>query len=186
MGPATENAELIRLPEGGAYSDQEFVQEMEGHKALHVKAAYLRPYALGQLPAELAIIIDFHLRMCVPCGIQFRETRASIGHPFPGSQKFKRFGEERRKSIRVPTDDPAVLTILQPEASGHINARVLDASMEGLRLSIPRELMRGTVVQVHLRDLFILAEVRYCRMADGGFHAGVLIRDVFPASGGPK
>jgi hypothetical protein len=59
----------------------------------------------------------------------------------------------------------------------------LDASKEGLKLLVPNELMRGMVVQLSVRDLFILAEVRYCRPAGTEFHAGVLIQDVFPAAG---
>ena len=66
------------------------------------------------------------------------------------------------------------------------DTRVLDTSKEGLKLFIPRELMKGALIQIHLRDLFILAEVRYCRSFGTGFHAGVLIQDVFAASGCPN
>jgi hypothetical protein len=43
------------------------------------------------------------------------------------------------------------------------------------------ELLGGMMVQVNLRALFILAEVRYCRRAGDEYHAGVLIHDVFSA-----
>ncbi|HVO96979.1 MAG TPA: PilZ domain-containing protein [Bryobacteraceae bacterium] len=89
---------------------------------------------------------------------------------------------ERRKNVRVPTDNPAGLTILGPQPSGRKETRILDTSKDGLKLLVPCELMRGTIVQVHLSNLFILAEVRYCRPAGAAFHAGVLIQDVFIAS----
>ncbi len=38
-------------------------------------------------------------------------------------------------------------------------------------------------MQVHVRDVFILAEVRYCLRTGSLFHAGVQIQDVFPACG---
>ena len=61
--------------------------------------------------------------------------------------------------------------------------RILNTSKQGLKLQLPHELMIGAIVQVHVRDLFILAEVRYCIAACKGFHSGVQIHDVFPASG---
>ena len=153
-----------------------------GRWAGHPEADHLKAYALRQLPRGHSIIVDLHLRMCASCGIQLQEIRASIGH-WTGVEKLPRFGAENRKSVRVPTDDLAVLTILRPEPSGHIDARVLDTSKEGLKLFTPREMLKGAVVQIHLRDLFILAEVRYCRSFGTGFHAGVLIQDVFATSG---
>jgi anti-sigma factor ChrR (cupin superfamily) len=147
-----------------------------GHRVGHPGADHLKAYTLRQLPSGHSIIVDFHLRMCGSCSIQLQEIRASIGHWT---------GVEKRKSVRVPTNDDAVLTVLGPEPSGHIDTRILDTSKEGLKLFIPRELMTGAVAQIHLRNLFILAEVRYCRSFGTGFHAGVLIQDVFATSGYP-
>jgi hypothetical protein len=59
----------------------------------------------------------------------------------------------------------------------------MDVSPRGLRILIPHDVMRGELVQLYVRDLFILAEVRNCREAGKGFHAGVLVHDVFPAAG---
>jgi hypothetical protein len=169
----------VPTPESSANKGEEVICEMGGHHAGHPDACYLKAYALGQLLRGHLIIVDLHLQMCASCGIQLQEIRASIGH-WTGVEKLPRFGAENRKSVRVPTDDLAVLTILRPEPSGHIDTRVLDTSKEGLKIFIPRELLKGAVVQIHLRDLFILAEVRYCRSFGTGFHAGVLIQNVFP------
>jgi hypothetical protein len=175
----------IPMPESAANEDEEVIREMGGHCAEHPETDHLRAYALRQLPREHSIIVDFHLLMCAYCGIRLQEIRTSIGH-WTGVEKLPRFGAENRKSVRVPTDDLAVLTVLRPEPSGHIDTRVLDTSKEGLKLFIPCELLKGTVVQIHLRDLFILAEVRYCRSFGTGFHAGVLIQDIFATSGCPN
>jgi hypothetical protein len=174
----------VPTPESAANKGDEVIRQEGCHCAGHPEADHLKAYALRQLPRGHSIIVDLHLRMCATCGIQLQEIRASIGH-WTGVEKLPRFGAENRKSVRVPTDDLAVLTVLRPEPSGHIDTRVLDTSKEGLKLFIPRELLKGTLVQIHLRDLFILAEVRYCRSFGAGFHAGVLIQDVFATSGCP-
>ena len=92
-------------------------------------------------------------------------------------------GREKRKSPRVAVDDPALLTVLEPANPLRVSVRVVDASKEGMKLLVPSSLLTGSTVQVHVRDLFVLAEVRYCRPVGKFFYAGVLIKDVFPACG---
>ena len=128
----TQGSELFNLftlgwvppPESAANKGEEVIREMGGDWAGHPGADHLKAYALRQLPRGHSIIVDFHLRMCASCSIQLQEIRASIGHWT---------GVEKRKSVRVPTDDVAVLTVLGPEPSGHIDTRILDTSKEGLK-----------------------------------------------------
>lgn len=150
---------------------------------MHMQADQLELYALGELPAALSAAVESHLRTCVDCGIQFEESRQTIGQCVALAEEPAYIGPENRKSPRVETDDPAVLTILKPERSSRVKIRILNASKEGLKLEVSAALMTGAFVQVHVRDLFILAEVRYCIAADALFHAGVRIHDVFPACG---
>jgi hypothetical protein len=149
----------------------------EGRASVHIE--YPKSYALGQLPPELSIINNFHLTTCTPCSILLEETRAFIGR---NTASFQSSGGDNRKSPRVPADDAATIVILQPAHSGNFATRVLDISKEGMKLLVPGALTRGTTIQIRLRDLFILAEVRYCLPADDAFHAGVLIQDVFAMS----
>ena len=149
---------------------------------MHMQAERLELYALGELTEELSGIVESHLKACVPCGVQFEEARAAIGQWIPaGNDEYA--GPERRRGRRVATDDPAVLTVLDPRQSRRIKMRIVDASKEGLKLLVPIELVRGAVVQIHVRDLFIMAEVRYCLPAGPTFQVGVQIQDVFPAAG---
>jgi hypothetical protein len=127
---------------------------------VHMQAEHLELYALGELSEDLAGMVESHLKECVACGIQFEESRTTIGQWValdPPSLEW-------RKSPRMATD------------IGRFQGGVSS-------FSSPNELMRGMVVQLSVRDLFILAEVRYCRPAGTEFHAGVLIQDVFPAAG---
>lgn len=114
------------------------------------------------------------------CGVQFEESRVTIGK---WSEEPVYSGPEQRRSTRVPTDDPAVMTVIGPERSPRLAVRILDASKEGMKLQVPAAMLTGTIIQVHVRDLFVLAEVRYCVPADAVFHAGIRIHDVFPACG---
>src|ERR1035438_7186020 len=98
---------------------------------MYLQAEYLTSYALGQLPEELSIFADSHLKSCISRG-------ASISQWAAGVERHERLGGENRKSPRVPTDYPATLTVLRPEKSGHMETRVLDISKEGLRLRIPQ------------------------------------------------
>jgi hypothetical protein len=125
-------------------------------------------YALGELPEDLSSAAESRLH-----GIQYPWIATPPAYT----------GPENRKSPRIATDDPAVLTVLKPDRSPRIKMRILDSSKEGMKLQLPQQLMTGTIVQVHVRDLFILAEVRYSRRVGSTFHSGVQIHDVFPACG---
>lgn len=150
---------------------------------MHMQADHLELYALGELPEQLSSAVESHLKTCVDCGIQFEESRQSIGEWLALAEEFEYAGPENRRNPRVPTNDPATLTELKQDRSPRIKVRIVDTSKEGMKLQVPHELMAGTVVQVRLRDLFILAEVRYCISAGKLFHAGVHIQDVFSACG---
>jgi hypothetical protein len=143
---------------------------------VHMQSEHLELYALGELPKGLSGVVESHLKTCVPCGVQFEQSRAAIG-------EWTDTGLEQRKQSRVPTDDPAVLTVLKPERSPRLKMKILDSSQHGLKLLVPHELMTGALVQLYVRDRFIMAEVRYCRPEGNAFHVGVLIQDVFPAAG---
>jgi hypothetical protein len=147
-----------------------------------MRAEHLELYALGELPNDLSGVVESHLKTCVSCGVQFEESRAAIGEWIALADR-PDAGFEQRTQRRMPTDDPAVLTVLKPERSPRLKMRILDASQHGLKLLISQELMRGALVQLYVRDRFIMAEVRYCRPAGKAFHVGVQIQDVFPAAG---
>jgi hypothetical protein len=89
---------------------------------------------------------------------------------------------EYRREARYPTQDPAELEIL-PGPSVPISGTVLDVSRSGLRVALSTRISRGEQVQLKLLRSVIFGEVRYCRAAPAGFHAGVKIQDVVPAPG---
>ena len=150
---------------------------------MHTQAEHLELYALGELPADLCSVVESHIKSCVACGMKFEESRTTIGEWVALADAPDFWGPEKRIHPRVQADEPAVLTVLKPDPSLRFKAKILDASREGLKLLVPQELLRGSLVQLYFRDLFILAEVRNCRPAGTAFHVGVRIQDVFPAAG---
>jgi hypothetical protein len=140
-------------------------------------ADHLKLYVPAELSQDLSAVVPSQsLR---DCGVQVEESRVTIGHWAALADEPKYVGPENRKSPRVATDDPAVLTVLQAEHSSRITMRIVDSSTGGLKIQIRRRLMTGTIVQVRVREVFILAEVRYCIPDAKLFHAGVRIQDVF-------
>ena len=86
------------------------------------------------------------------------------------------YGRENRKSPRVAVDDPALLTVLELTRPHRCNVRVVDASKDGMKLLMPCRLAVGARLQILVRDLWVLADVRYCRTAGQLFYAGIRIQ----------
>src|SRR5690348_224856 len=79
---------------------------------------------------------------------------------------------DRRTETRFPTYELAKMKILRPLGEGS-EVHVLDVSKGGLKLRVPELLQPGTIIQVHLKAVIAMAEVRYCLATDDGFHAGL-------------
>jgi len=87
-------------------------------------------------------------------------------------------GLERRREPRIATDDAASMQVLNPLLDGRVAIRVLDVSRNGLKLCTLTHLQRGTLVQVYLRNIVAMGEVRHCVKIGDEFHAGVRLDDV--------
>jgi len=85
---------------------------------------------------------------------------------------------EKRSEPRVPTDDPASMHILSPLMVERFAIRVLDVSRNGLKLSSPVRLQPGMLVQVRIRNIIAIGEVRHCTNVGDDFLAGVHLDDV--------
>jgi hypothetical protein len=83
---------------------------------------------------------------------------------------------DRRRDIRIPTDEPAQLTA--SGGSQRIEARILDVSRSGMRIGVDSRLPAGSIVTVHLRGSDVKAEVRYCRWEGDRYHAGLQVQTV--------
>jgi hypothetical protein len=87
-------------------------------------------------------------------------------------------GLERRREPRIATNDAASMHVLNPLLDGRVAVRVLDVSRNGLKLCTFTHLQRGTLVQIYLRNIVAMGEVRHCAKIGDEFHAGVQLDDV--------
>ena len=90
---------------------------------------------------------------------------------------------ERRSEARYDTDQPAVLTEINPLTFGSTPVRVRDVSRSGLKIYLSHLLYPGAMVHIRSRKIVVTAEVRYCVQSTGGYVAGMAILDVLPFDG---
>jgi hypothetical protein len=87
-------------------------------------------------------------------------------------------GLERRSEPRILTNDLASMHVLNPLSEGRFTVRILDVSRNGMKLSAPMHLQRGTLVQIYIKNIVAMGEVRHCAKIDEEFHVGVCFDDV--------
>ena len=88
---------------------------------------------------------------------------------------------ERRSETRVPADDPAIVTILQSGSHPHVECRILNTSKNGVRIELAVGVDPGMLIQIRLREVITMAEVRYCIPAGSGFRVGARILSTMSA-----
>jgi hypothetical protein len=108
---------------------------------------------------------------------QVTEVRSRLAE-WERTKRGDRAGVERRQDVRIATDEPARMKVLQPLGPS-AEIRVLDVSRSGLKISVPEMLEPGTVIQIHMKNAIAFAEVRYSFQCGDDFHAGVRFQDVF-------
>jgi hypothetical protein len=109
---------------------------------------------------------------------QFASDILPVGNPIDTTQPNNRPKAEKRRQPRFVTDDPAFIHSLNPLTLDITPVEVLDVSRQGLKLCIGRQIRIGSEIQVKLKDLFVLGEVRYCVRVGSFFLAGILVQDV--------
>ena len=93
-------------------------------------------------------------------------------------------GKERRRHVRVETDDPGLLKILEPFSVVRWLVRVIEVSRSGLGLVAQTHLEVGMLVQIYVKETSMLAVVRHSDSLHdlgqpGYFRIGVEIQHVF-------
>jgi hypothetical protein len=87
-------------------------------------------------------------------------------------------GIERRHEPRISTDYCASMQVLNPLLDGRLAIHVLDVSKSGLKIRSLMHLAKGTLVQIFIRNIVAMGEVRHCGKIGDEFHVGLQIEDV--------
>jgi hypothetical protein len=101
---------------------------------------------------------------------QTRFTPDELGHPAHEHS-------EKRRERRFPVNEAASIQSFNPLRQ-KTPLHLLDVSRRGLGVSTAQPLHCGSEIQVHMRDAFVLGEVRYCVPVGDAFHSGIFIESV--------
>jgi PilZ domain len=143
---------------------------------MHVSEQDLELYARGRLesPGE----VEFHVESCASCRDKLCDVARFISDIATLSRQQEIHGPEKRREQRIPTNDEASMRVLNPPFSGRESVQILDASRNGLRVRTLSARETGSIVQLRIKDVHVLGEVRYCLKVDDGYNIGIQIQDM--------
>jgi len=87
---------------------------------------------------------------------------------------------DSRREGRHIVDEEASMTVLHPLSPDRTDIRIIEVSKRGLKLLVPHFVQSDSIIQVRIKGVIALGEVRYCTPAAVGFHAGLSIQDIVP------
>jgi hypothetical protein len=141
---------------------------------MHVHAEDVDLYARRGISEAKRLEVQAHIADCPACkarieaAIQFSQALLQL----------RREVEEMRAAHRIPTDDPAILQILNPVSPDHWDVRIRDVSKGGMCVRTLKPIDRGSLVKVQRGTMIACGEVRYCVPVGDMFHVGIQIREV--------
>jgi hypothetical protein len=146
---------------------------------MHIADEDLDFYVRGHTTESASALVASHAESCGDCRRKLNETREFIRQLADLSKRQGFYdAEENRREPRIPTNDGGSLKATDPLVLDRQKVTILDVSKSGLKLFTADYFQVGTVVQVHLKETFILGEVRYCNAVSGGFRVRVQIQSV--------
>jgi len=141
---------------------------------LHILPENIDFYARRSVSEPKNPEIEAHLADCPSCKSKFAAA-VDFARALPPLQ---RESEDMRHAHRIPTDDPAILQVLNPLSPDHWEVRIRDVSKSGMCVLTPKQIDRGAQVKVQRGTTVACGEVRYCIAVGEIFQAGVLLREV--------
>jgi hypothetical protein len=141
---------------------------------MHLHAEDIDLYARRRISEAERSKFEAHLADCAACrskvaeAVEFSQTLAQL----------HREVSDMRDSRRIPTDDPAILQVLNPVSPEHWEVRIRDVSKSGMCVRTAKPIDKGAQVKVQRGILVAFGEVRYCVAVGDVFHIGILVREV--------
>jgi len=141
--------------------------------ALHLHEDDLDLYLRGRVESERVSSIERHLLECKICRLQLSSClgqRLAL-RMVPGS---KVDTTQKRSEPRFDTEGEGTLQELHPLSLDRHRVRIVNVSKNGLGLVSLKAILPGTIVQLRIKDVVELGNVRYCSELDnGGFRIGL-------------
>ena len=80
---------------------------------------------------------------------------------------------QKRSEPRFDTKGEAILQELHPLSLERRRIKIVNISKNGFGLVSPKAILPGTIVQLRIKDIVELGNVRYCSASVEGFRVGV-------------
>jgi hypothetical protein len=144
----------------------------EAHSQLHVHEDDLELYVRGRLKLERISPLESHLAECQMCQ---ELLSACVGQrlafqPTPGTTSE---AAQKRTEPRFSTEGEGSLQELHPLSLDRQKINIVNVSKNGLGLLSPKAIYPGTIVQLRIKDIVELGNVRYCFASGDGFQIGL-------------
>ena len=140
--------------------------------ALHIHEDDLELYLRGRVEAERVSSIEQHLLECNICRLQLS---SSLGQRLAIQMISGPKGDstQKRSEPRFDTKGEGTLQEIHPLSFARYNVKIVNVSKNGLGLVSPKAILPGTIVQLRIKDIVELANVRYCSASEEGFRIGL-------------
>ena len=163
---------LIPVKLSFSRAPMELIAMLDTQTAAHLHEDDLELYLRGQLESERLSATERHLLECKICRLQLSNclgqrvaVQIATGPRADTTQK--------RSEPRFDTDGEGTLQEIHPLSLDRRRVRIVNVSKNGLGLVSPKAILPGTIVQLRIKDIVELANVRYCSASDEGFRIGL-------------
>jgi len=147
---------------------------------MHLQDDVLELYLQEELESDFVSKVESHLRACESCSarlveaVSFLDEMAAFDNQPSTSDR-----HDRRRLVRIATDDPATIQQVRPFSADRLEVRVLNISREGLRILSSVSLPPGTLIKIRIRRAIAFGVVRYCIIKKDEFRLGVFLQDLY-------
>jgi hypothetical protein len=149
----------------------------------HASDDDLQLYIRGDLSAAEVDIVERHLSDCPQCKnrlVSAARFVAQIADLKRDDLKKNDGHLDRRAGPRFRASDTGFLRCFSPLLPGLWPIQTIDVSRNGLSFLVPINLAPGTLIQVHIGDIFALGEVRHSKqVGEHQFRAGIRLQIFF-------
>ena len=150
---------------------------------MHLADEWVHWFLDGNVSQAMPLEVSAHLATCNACKERISKQ---VPQAIEDSPREPAAVDERRCERRLAVDEPASIKMLSPFEPEPVTIRVLDVSRHGVTIWSPVAFERGVILQLRMREMLIMGEVRYCTKSKDGFQAGLYIEDCVERRESPR
>ena len=147
---------------------------------MHVTDEDVELFVFDRLSADRTAAIQSHVADCPTCRVKVADVEEFKRRLSELSARQAAYDErEKRPEPHVSPGDLGTMLLLLPPFAERSDVQIVDVSQDGVELRARQSVSSGTLVQIRLKNSFVLGEVRYCvRVDDDFFYVGIHVQTV--------